>query len=55
MTIMGRILCRIGVHRWVHKRNPDGGEMYLECERCQKQKDTITIDPGGSGGFTGGI
>jgi len=22
---MGRFLCRIGVHRWLHKRNPEGG------------------------------
>ena len=42
-------------HRWVNKRNPEGGVHYLECERCQKQKDTITIgDISGSGsGSTG--
>lgn len=47
--IMGTLLCKIGVHRWVHKRNPEGGAQYLECERCQKQKDTITLgdNPGG--------
>jgi hypothetical protein len=33
----------IGVHRWLHKRNPEGGATYLECERCQKQKDTMTL------------
>jgi hypothetical protein len=48
-------LCMIGVHRWLHKRNPDGGEMYLECERCQKQKDTMTLtdyrDAGGGLGL----
>jgi hypothetical protein len=48
--IMGKLLCRIGIHRWVHKRNPEGGAQYLECERCQKQKDTITLgDTGGLG------
>jgi hypothetical protein len=42
----------IGVHRWVHKRNPESGASYLECERCQKElecercqkeKDTVTL------------
>jgi hypothetical protein len=51
---MGRFLCMIGVHRWLHKRNPEGGEPYLECERCQKQKDTMSLTdnlgPGGGGG-----
>jgi hypothetical protein len=46
---MGRLLCRIGVHRWVKKRNPEGGAHYLECERCQKQKDTVTLGGSGSG------
>ena len=45
MTIVARFLCMIGVHRWLHKRNPESGATYLECERCQKQKDTISIDP----------
>ena len=44
----------IGVHRWLHKRNPEGGEPYLECERCQKQKDTMSLTdnlgPGGAAG-----
>jgi hypothetical protein len=52
---MGRFLCMIGVHRWLHKRNPEGGATYLECERCQKQKDTMSIADhgGGGGGFFG--
>ena len=49
---MGRFLCMIGVHRWLHKRNPDGDD-YLECERCLEAKAAITLndygDPGGSG------
>ena len=51
MTIIGKFLCMIGMHRWVHKRNPDGGA-YLECERCQKQQDTVSIadQPGGDSG-----
>ena len=48
--IMGRLLCRIGIHRWVNKRNPEGGAHYLECERCKKQKDTLTI-----GDVSGGL
>jgi hypothetical protein len=47
--IMGRLLCRLGVHRWVNKRNPEGGAHYLECERCKKQKDTVTLGLGGWG------
>ena len=31
MRTMGKFLCMIGVHRWLHKRNPEGGEPYLEC------------------------
>ena len=50
---MGKFLCMIGVHRWLRKRNPEGGEPYLECERCQKQKDTMSLTdnlgPGGGG------
>ena len=44
---MGSFLCKIGVHKWIHKRNPDG-EPYLECERCQKQQDAVSIadEPG---------
>ena len=47
MTIVGRFLCRIGMHRWVRKRNPEGGETYRECERCQKQKTITLSDTGG--------
>ena len=55
MRTMGRFLCMIGRHRWLHKRNPEGGATYLECERCQKQKDTMSIADygGGGGGFFG--
>jgi hypothetical protein len=51
MTIVRKFLCMIGVHRWLHKRNPEGGATYLECERCQKQKDTMSIGDYGGGGF----
>jgi hypothetical protein len=50
---MQRFFCKIGVHRWRRQRNPESGEAYLECLRCQKQKDTMTLidfsDPGGAG------
>jgi hypothetical protein len=49
MTIVGKFLCMIGVHRWLHKRNPEGGATYLECERCQKQKDTMSLTDHGGG------
>jgi hypothetical protein len=49
MTIVGKFLCMIGVHRWIHKRNPENAVSYLECERCQKEKDTMSLGdtPGG--------
>jgi hypothetical protein len=42
----------IGVHRWVHKSNPDG-EDYLECERCQTSKVSITLNDFGDVGGPG--
>ena len=48
---VGNLMCSVGVHRWERKRNPEGGATYLECERCRKQKDTITINDIG-GGFS---
>jgi prophage protein DUF1660 len=46
--MMGKLLCRLGLHRWGSKRNPESGVRYLECARCRKQKDTITMgDTGG--------
>jgi hypothetical protein len=54
MTIVGEFLCMIGVHRWVRKRNPEGaGAQYLECERCQKQKETMSLTDHGGGGDGG--
>jgi hypothetical protein len=44
---MGRVLCRIGVHRWVVKRNPEDATKYRECARCRKQDDIIK----GAGGI----
>ncbi len=45
----------IGVHRWRHKRNPENSVSYLEWERCQKEKDTLSLgDTGPSGGGDAG-
>jgi len=40
---VGHMLCKIGIHRWVHCRNPDGGGVYLQCQRCGREKDAVTI------------
>jgi hypothetical protein len=48
---VGKLMCSIGVHRWVRRRNPEGGANYLECGRCRRQKDTITLNDIGGGGF----
>lgn len=44
MTTFGKLLCRIGVHRWATHRNPENGAAYLKCDRCRKEKDTMTIN-----------
>jgi hypothetical protein len=43
MEALGRLLCRIGVHRWTARNNPEDGSVYLACERCGKEKDTISL------------
>jgi hypothetical protein len=48
---MARLLCPIGIHQWSKQRNPDGGETYLECERCHKQKDSVALMDYDGGGF----
>jgi hypothetical protein len=49
MTVVGRFLCMIGVHRWLRKRNPESGETYHECERCHQQRTISRSDIGGIG------
>jgi hypothetical protein len=39
------------MHRWQRKRNPEGGEPYLECERCHKER---TISRSAIDGIGGG-
>jgi hypothetical protein len=29
------LLCLLGIHRWVKRRNADG-DSYAECSRCKK-------------------
>jgi hypothetical protein len=48
---MGRLLCRIGVHRWTKKRNLESGETYLQCERCREEKDAVALMDYEGGGF----
>jgi hypothetical protein len=39
------LLCMIGVHRWVRRRNEDGDE-YTECSRCGTYN--VTAQEGGT-------
>ena len=43
MTTFGRLLCRVGVHRWVTHRNPENAATSLKCDRCRKEKDTFSM------------
>lgn len=43
MDRIGRWACRIGVHRWVMHRNPENAVPYLKCDRCRKEKDSMSI------------
>lgn len=45
------VLCRVGVHRWENRSNPENGEGYIVCRRCGKEGDKIHLaDYGDSGG-----
>jgi hypothetical protein len=39
------VLCMIGKHRWVRRRNEDGQE-YTECARCGRYN--VTSQEGGT-------
>ncbi len=44
------MLCRLGLHSWENKTN-DEGERYIECRRCGKDNDKISLnDYGDTGG-----
>jgi hypothetical protein len=50
-----RLLCRLGVHRWVLRRNPElGGReaLYEDCRRCGRER--TTYDPRDQGAVRGG-
>jgi hypothetical protein len=49
--MVGRLLCRVGVHAWVRKYNEEG-QAYLTCRRCRREKDTFSmVDSSPYGGF----
>jgi len=43
MEALGKLVCRIGVHHWTKRANAEDGALYLACERCGKEKDTISL------------
>ena len=45
---MTRLLCYIGVQRYVSKSNVEG-ERYLECSRCKKYKEVPPFGTLGGG------
>jgi len=44
-TMLRRMLCMVGIHRWVELRNDDG-EPYTECAGCGKYN--VTPQQGGT-------
>jgi hypothetical protein len=44
LCMVGKLLCRLGLHRWGDRFN-DRGEHYRECNRCRKYRE-----PPGRGG-----
>lgn len=42
---MPKCLCRIGIHRYLRHRSPDGDGYYEECTRCHKQRDSASVVP----------
>lgn len=43
MSMVHRLLCRIGVHRWMVQSDPETGAPFQECDRCGKERDTVAI------------
>jgi hypothetical protein len=43
MNTVGRLACLIGLRRWATHRNPENAAPYLKCDRCGKEKDTISL------------
>jgi hypothetical protein len=53
---MGWLMCRLGRHAWVQKRNPEvGGKLaeFKQCSRCGKEQDVYGKPPSTGIGVTG--
>ena len=49
-----RLLCRVGIHWWALRRNPEMGgrdALYQDCRRCGRQR--TTYDPRDQGAVWG--
>ena len=49
-----RVLCRLGLHRWALRRNPEMGgreALYEDCRRCGRER--TTYDPRDQGAVWG--
>jgi hypothetical protein len=45
--------CRLRLHRWEYRENPETQEHYEICVRCDAYRDRGTSPWGGSGGAWG--
>ncbi len=53
--LRSRVLCRLGTHQWVLRRNAEVGgrdALYQECRRCGRERSTY--DPRDQGAVWGG-
>jgi hypothetical protein len=52
---VGRVLCRVFLHKWVVKRPGRGADPYMGCARCGKER-MVDLGPGAMlGGAEGRI
>ncbi len=49
MSIVHRLFCRIGMHRWMIQSDPETGATYQQCDRCGKERDTFALADSASG------
>jgi hypothetical protein len=52
--VRSRLLCRLGVHLWALRRNPEMGgreALYEDCRRCGRER--TTYDPRDQGAVWG--
>lgn len=46
--------CRLGLHEWENRKNPDTKEFYEICSRCDAYRERGGAAPGaGAAGITG--